>query len=170
MFCFSSCNSCNMSLEEIYIYIYIHIYIYIYIITYIIYPYITFHLRKLFFLHIYIYIYIKFNQGCYVFIQYNLLKGCCEWILMQSWNQVIHYGLTWRIRLRIGISHLSISGLVVHGRSWYFPLLLFFCYILFFSYLFMIFCWLIFVFCFGFMSLDSSLSNQEFILICLLSF
>ena len=168
MFCFSSCNSCNTSLEEIYIHMYIYIYIYYNIYNISIY---NISPSKTFFLtYIYIYIYIKFNQGCYVFIQYNLLKGCCEWILMQSWNQVIHYGLTWRIRLRIGISHLSISGLVVHGRSWYFPLLLFFCYILFFSYLFMIFCWLIFVFCFGFMSLDSSLSNQEFILTCLLSF
>ena len=43
----------------------------------------------------------------------------CEWILMQPWTQVIDYslpGLTWYIRLRIGISHLPISWIVVHGR------------------------------------------------------
>ena len=34
-----------------------------------------------------------FNQGCCIFIQYNLLKGCCEWILIQLWTQVIDYSL-----------------------------------------------------------------------------
>ena len=71
---------------------------------------------------------LLFNNGCCVFIQYNLLKGFCECILMQPWTQVIDYslpGLTWHTRLRIGISHLSISGIVVHvwlfvGWSWFF--------------------------------------------------
>ena len=64
---------------------------------------------------------VVFSQGCCVFIQHNLLEGCCEWILMQPWTQVIDYlfpGLTWHIRLRIGIyhcSHLSIPRIVVHG-------------------------------------------------------
>ena len=61
------------------------------------------------------------NQGCCVFIQYNLLKGCCEWILIQPWTQVIDFslpGLTWHTGLRIGISHRSISGIVVHGRCY----------------------------------------------------
>ena len=65
---------------------------------------------------------VVFNQGCCVFVQYNLLKGCCEWILIQPWTQVIDYslpGLTWHTRLRIGISHLSISGIVVHGRCYF---------------------------------------------------
>ena len=75
-----------------------------------------------------------FNQGCCFFIQYNLLKGCCEWILIKAWTQVIDYslpGLTWHTRLRIGISYLSISGRVVHGRCYishwfYFSVILYF--------------------------------------------
>ena len=66
---------------------------------------------------------VVFNQGYYVFVLYNLLKGCCEWILIEPWIQLINYsltGLTWQIRLRIGISHLSISGIVVHGRYYIF--------------------------------------------------
>ena len=54
-----------------------------------------------------------------VFIQYNLLKGCCEWILTQPRILVIDYSLTeltWHIRLWIGICHLSISRIVVHGK------------------------------------------------------
>ena len=74
---------------------------------------------------------VVFNQWCCVFIQYNLLKGCCEWILIQPWTQVVDYplpGLTWHTRLRIGVSHLSISGIVVHGRCYichcfYFPVI-----------------------------------------------
>ena len=79
-----------------------------------------------------------FSQGCCVFIQCNLLKGCCEWILIQPWTQVIDYslpGLTWHIRLRTGIADLSISGIVVHGRCYIptaftFPLFSIFCYFL----------------------------------------
>ena len=55
-------------------------------------------------------------NGCFVFIQYNLLNGYCESNLIQPWTQVIDYlflGLTGFIRLRIGIFHLSISGIVV---------------------------------------------------------
>ena len=85
---------------------------------------------------------IYFNQGCCVFIQYNLLKGCCEWILIQPWTQVIDYsllGLARHTRLRIGISHLSISGIVIHGRCYishcFYFLLLFY---------FLIVCWFIF--------------------------
>ena len=112
---------------------------------------------------------VVFNQGCCVFIQYNLLKGCCEWILIQPWTQVIDYSLprlTWHIRLRIGISHLFISGIVVHGSCYISHC----CYFLFFCYFLWLFVgWSLF-FVFIFMSLDSSLSNQESILTCLLSF
>ena len=62
---------------------------------------------------------VVFNQGSCVFIQYNLLKGCCGWTLIQPWTKVIDYSLpwlTWHIRLRIGIFHLSSSGVVVLGR------------------------------------------------------
>ena len=116
---------------------------------------------------------VVFNQGCCVFIQYNLLKGCCEWILIQPWTQVIDYslpGLTWHIRLRISISHLSISGIVVHGRC-YISHCFYFFVIFYFSIIFLRFFvgWSLF-FVFIFMSLDSSLSNQESILTCLLSF
>ena len=64
---------------------------------------------------------VVFNQGCCVFIQYTLLKACCEWMLIQPWTQVMDYslpGLTWHTRLRIDISQLSISGIVVHDRCY----------------------------------------------------
>ena len=51
----------------------------------------------------------------------------------------------------------------------YIPLLLSFCYFLVFFFFFLIVCRLIFAF-FVFMSLDSSLSNKESIVTCLLSF
>ena len=110
---------------------------------------------------------VVFNKRCCIFIQYNLLKDCCKWILIQPWTQVIDYslpGLTWHTRLRIGISHLTISGIAIHGR----------CYIIshcfYFSAIFWLFLgWSLF-FVFVFMSLDSSLSNQESILTCILSF
>ena len=111
-----------------------------------------------------------FNQACCVFIQYNPLKGCSEQILIQLWTQAIDYslpGLTWHIRSRIGNSHLSISSIVVHGR----------CYIFHYFYFSAIFCFFVifyflwsFLFAFAFLSLDSSLSSQEPILTCLLSF
>ena len=83
-----------------------------------------------------------FYRGCCIFIQYNLLKGCYEWILIQPWTQVLDYslpGLTWHTRLRIRIPYLSISGIVIHGRcdiSIAFTFLLFFTFLL----LFMIVC------------------------------
>ena len=64
---------------------------------------------------------LAFNQTCYVFIHYNLLNSCCQWILIQPWTEVIDYSLPGLIsltRLRIGISHLSISWIVVHGRCY----------------------------------------------------
>ena len=116
---------------------------------------------------------VVFNQGCCVFIQYNLLNGCCKWIPMQPWTQVRDYSLpvlTCHIRLRIGISHVSISGILVHSK----------CYIshcFYFSDFFILFydCFLVdrclfcFIFAFVYMARDSSLSNQEPILTCLLS-
>ena len=91
---------------------------------------------------------IFFNQECCVFIQYNLLKGCCKWILIQPWTQVIDYslpGLTWHTRLRIGISHLSISGIVVHGRCYishcfYFSVLCYDCLLVDICFLFLFSC------------------------------
>ena len=121
---------------------------------------------------------VAFNRWCCSFIQYNLLKGCCKWILIQHWIQVLEYslpGLTWDIRLRIRISHLSIFGIVVHGRSYvshcfYF---LFFCFFwgVFFSVLllWLFVGWSLF-FAFVFISLDSSFRNKESVLTCLLSF
>ena len=115
---------------------------------------------------------VVFNQECCDFIQYSLLKGCCEWILIQPWTQVIDYslpGLTWHTRLGIGISHLWISGIVVHGRC-YFPIDVTFLFFLFFCYFLWLFVgWSLF-FVFVFMSLDSTFSNQESILTCLLTF
>ena len=91
-----------------------------------------------------------FNQGCCVFIQYNLLEGCCKCILIQLWTPLIEYslpGLWWHIKLSIGISHLSISRIVVLGIYYISHC---FC----FSGFSMIFWWLIVAFIF--MSLDSS--------------
>ena len=109
---------------------------------------------------------VVFNLGCCIFTQYNLLVGYPGWILIQHRTQVRDYsltGLTWNINLIIGISHLSISGIVVHGR----------CYI-FHCFYFSVFAWLFvgwfLFFAFVFMSVDSSLSNQEPILTFLLSF
>ena len=109
---------------------------------------------------------VVFNLGWCVFTQYNLLVGYPGWILIQHRTQVRDYsltGLTWNINLIIGISHLSISGIVVHGR----------CYI-FHCFYFSVFAWLFvgwfLFFAFVFMSVDSSLSNQEPILTFLLSF
>ena len=88
------------------------------------------------------------HQGCCVFIQYSLVKGCCEWILIQPWTEVIDYSLlrlTRYTRLKIGMSHLSISGTVVHGRCYISHSF----YFLLFFYFFTV-CWLIFVSCFCF--------------------
>ena len=66
---------------------------------------------------------VVFNLGCCVFTQYNLLVGYPGWILIQHRTQVRDYsltGLTGNINLIIGISHLSISGIVVHGRCYIF--------------------------------------------------
>ena len=87
---------------------------------------------------------VVFNQGCCVFIQYNLLQGCYEWILIQPWTQVVDYalpGLTCHIRLRIGISHLSISAIVVHGRCYipscfYFSVIFYDCFLVDLCFLF----------------------------------
>ena len=108
-----------------------------------------------------------------VFIRYNLLKGCYEWSLIQPWTQVIDYslpGLTWHTRLRFGISHLCISGIVVHGRCYI-------SYCFYFSVIFFLFCYVLWLlvgwslfFVFVFMSPDSSLSSQESILTYLPSF
>ena len=102
---------------------------------------------------------VAFSLGCWVSIQYNLLEGCWEWILTQPWTQTLDNSilwLTWLIRLRTGISHLSISGILVHR-----------CYIshcFYFLLFFMIvFSWSLFC-AFVFMSLDSSFSNQKPIL------
>ena len=108
---------------------------------------------------------VVFNQGCCVFIQYNLLQGCCEWILIQLWTQVIDYsllGLARHTRLRIGISHLSISGIVVHGRCYishcfYFSVIFYDCLLVDLCLLFLFSC-----------LSDRSLSSQESILTCLL--
>ena len=63
----------------------------------------------------------RWNQ----FYHYNI-SGCGEilsynGLLIQPWTKVIDYslpGLTWHTRWRIGISHLSISGIVAHGRCY----------------------------------------------------
>ena len=111
--------------------------------------------------------YVVFNQGCCVFIQFNLFKGCCEWILIQPWTQVTDYSLpelTWHTRLRIGISHLSMSGIVIHSRCYishcfYFSVIFYDCLLVSLSLLFLFSC-----------LSDSSLSSQESILTCLLLF
>ena len=57
-----------------------------------------------------------FNQGFCISVQNNLIEGCSERILIQTWAQVMDSslpGLTWYIRLRVGTSHLSIPGIVV---------------------------------------------------------
>ena len=94
--------------------------------------------------------------------------GLLWMILIQPWSQVIHCslpGLTRHVRLRIGISHLSISGIMVYGS----------CYITYCFNWFVIFCFCVIFnnfllinrcFFFVFMFLDSDLNNQEALLIC----
>ena len=91
------------------------------------------------------------------------LNGCCKWIDYSL------PGLTWQIRLRMGNSHLSISWTVVHHRCYTshyycFAIIFYFSVIFYDCFLF----WSFFVSIF--ISLDSSLSNQTFILTCLFSF
>ena len=112
-----------------------------------------------------LYVCVVFKQGWCVFIQYNLLKGCCEWILIQPRIQLIDYslpGLTWHTKFTIGISRLSISGIVVHGRCYishcfYFSVIFYDCLLVDLCLLFLFSC-----------LSDSSLRNQESILTCLL--
>ena len=99
------------------------------------------------------------NQECCVFIQYNLLKGCCKWTLMQPWINCSLPGFTWHIRLRISISHLSIFGIVVHGRCCIYHCLFFSIFVR----------WCLFI-VFVFISLDSSFGNQNSTLTSLHSF
>ena len=78
--------------------------------------------------------------------------------------------ITWLNSLRVGISHLSTSGIVVHSRfytsHWFYFSVIFSIS----SYFLSLFVgWSLF-FVFVFMSLESSLSNQEPILTCLLSY
>ena len=108
----------------------------------------------------------SFVSLCCVVIHDNLLEGSCKGIPIQPWTHVIDYsllGLTWYIRLRIAISYLSISGIVVHGRCYS-------CHCFFFLLFFWLFVgWSLFVVV-VFMSLDSNLKNQERILTFLFSF
>ena len=78
----------------------------------------------------------------------------CEWILLQPWTQVIDYslpGLTWYIRLRIGIFHLPISWIVVQGRCsishcFYFSGFFYFS-VTFYDFLLVDFCFLLLFLC-----------------------
>ena len=76
-------------------------------------------------------LFVVFDYECCVSSQYNLLESCRERILIQPGNQVINYslsGLTLHIWFRISIFHLSIPGIVVHGRCYILLLaLLLFC-------------------------------------------
>ena len=97
---------------------------------------------------------VVLNQGSCIFVQYNLLKFCCEWILIQSWTHAIDYslpGLTWNTRSRVGIWHLSISGIVVNGRCYishyfYFSFISYFC-VIFYDCLLPDLCFLFFFLC-----------------------
>ena len=49
------------------------------------------------------------------------LIGCCDLMLMQPWIKVMYCSLLWltlHIRAGINISHLSIPGIVAHGRCY----------------------------------------------------
>ena len=51
----------------------------------------------------------------------NYLIGCCDLVLIQSWIKVMYCSLLWltlHIRAGINISHLSIPGIVAHGRCY----------------------------------------------------
>ena len=64
---------------------------------------------------------IVFTQGSCVIIQYNLPESCSEFILIKPWTQLIDYslpGLALHVGLSTGISHLSISGIVVQCRGY----------------------------------------------------
>ena len=65
--------------------------------------------------------------------------------------------LKWYVRLRIGISHSSILGIVAHGLCYISS-----CYFFFFNY-FLVFAYML-ILVFLFTALDISLSNQEYVL------
>ena len=63
-----------------------------------------------------------FNQACCVSVQYRILEGCCERILI-PWTQAMDHSLpdlswltTLGTRLGISIYYLSITGIVVRDR------------------------------------------------------
>ena len=93
---------------------------------------------------------------------------------MQHWTKVKHYslpGLAWYIKLRVGISHVSISGIsnlstyviMVHGRGYIFHC---FHFLLFFVTV----CCLIFVFCFCYLLTVVWATENRFYLTLLLYF
>ena len=69
------------------------------------------------FLCLALYILLFLTRDVRFFIKYSSLEGHCKWILIQPLTQVLAYSLSrlkWFFRLRIGLSHLSISGIVVY--------------------------------------------------------
>ena len=92
---------------------------------------------------------LSIKQITIFFERRESIKGCWEWILTQPGTPITDYslsGLKWHIRLRISISHTSISGIVIHGRGYIYHY--FYFYIFYFSDIFYD-CSLIFIcFCF----------------------
>ena len=64
---------------------------------------------------------VVLNQGCCGSGQYNLPDGCWDLMLIQPWIKVMYCSLLWltfRIRVGISISYLSIPGIVAHDRCY----------------------------------------------------
>ena len=56
-----------------------------------------------------------------VLVNTTYLIGCCDLMLIQPWIKVMYCSLLWltlHIRAGINISHLSIPGIVAHGRCY----------------------------------------------------
>ena len=56
-----------------------------------------------------------------VLVNTTYLIGCCDLMLIQPWIKVIYCSLLWltlHIRAGINISHLSIPGIVAHGKCY----------------------------------------------------
>ena len=63
---------------------------------------------------------VVLNQGC-CGCDTTYLIGCCDLMLTQPWIKVMYCSLLWltlHIRAGINISHLSIPGIVAHGRCY----------------------------------------------------
>ena len=65
------------------------------------------------------YVQLFWTRDIVVLVNTTYHVGCCNLMLIQPWIEVMYFSLLWlilNIRMGISISHLSIAGIVAHGR------------------------------------------------------